>query len=162
MTASDGAIAMLPRVVALMLLLALPAAASAQGQMTVLPSKFPVQETADRLAKAIEEKGIKIAARIDHAAAAKAAGLELPPTVVLMFGNPKLGTPLMQANPRAGLDLPMKMLVWQDDAGKVWLGYAPPSALQTRYELQGKPAEDALKTMTGALGAFAKAATGAE
>lgn len=147
---------------ALLSVLLLPAAASAQGAMTILPSKHPVEDTVDRLAKAIEAKGIKIAARIDHAAGAKAAGLELPPTVVLLFGNPKLGTPLMQADPRVGLDLPMKMLVWQDKAGKVWVGYAPPLALQARYTLDGQPAADALKALAGALDGFAKAATGAE
>ena len=147
---------------ALLSVLLLPAAASAQGAMTILPSKHPVEDTVDRLAKAIEAKGIKIAARIDHAAGAKAAGLELPPTVVLLFGNPKLGTPLMQADPRVGLDLPMKMLVWQDKAGKVWVGYAPPSALQARYTLDGQLAADALKALAGALDGFAKAATGAE
>ena len=153
---------MLSRIVALLLVVACSATAQAQGQLTVLPSKFPVAETADRLAKAVEEKGIKVAARIDHAAGAKAAGLELPPTVVLMFGNPKLGTPVIQADPHAGLELPMKMLVWQDAAGKVWLGYAPPSGLQSRYDLKGKPVDDALAAMAGALAAFAKAATGAE
>lgn len=150
------------RLLALCLALLLPAAAAAQDPLTAVPSKFSVAETADRLAKAIEGKGIKIAARIDHAAGAKAVGLEMAPTVVLMFGNPKLGTPLMQADPRVGLELPMKMLVWQDSAGKVWLGYAPPAALPSRYALQGKPAQDALAAMTGAMQAFAKAAAGVE
>ncbi len=136
--------------------------AHAQGTMKVRASKYPVAETADRLAKAIEAKGIKIAARFDHAAGAKSAGLALPPTVVLVFGNPKLGTPLMQADPRIGIDLPMRMLVWQDKAGKVWVGYTPPSTLQARYGIKGKEAEATLKTMAGALEAFAKAATTAK
>ncbi|MDX2155295.1 MAG: DUF302 domain-containing protein [Hyphomicrobiaceae bacterium] len=112
--------------------------------------------------KAIESKGIRIGAKFDHEAGAKAAGLELPPTVVVMFGNPKLGTPLMQADPRIGIDLPMKMLVWQDKAGKVWVGYTPPSTLQARYGLDGKPSVDILKAMAGALDGFARAAAGAE
>lgn len=153
---------MLLRIIVLLLAIAGPTAASAQSAMTALPSKHPVEETVDRLTKAIESKGIKIAARIDHAAGAKAAGLELPPTVVLLFGNPKLGTPLMQADPRVGLELPMKMLVWQDKVGKVWVGYTPPAALQSRYTLDGQPAADALKALSGALEGFAKAATGAE
>jgi uncharacterized protein (DUF302 family) len=143
-------------------LLLAPAAANANGTMSTRESKFPVAETVDRLVKAIEEKGIKIAARFDHAAGAKAAGLELPPTVVVMFGNPKLGTPLMQADPRIGIDLPMKVLVWQDKAGKVWLGYTPPSTLQARYGLTGKASEDLLKTMNGALDGFTRAAAGAQ
>ncbi len=150
------------RLLALLVALVSPATAQAQGAMKIQPSKFTVEETADRLTKALEAKGIKVAARIDHAAGAKAAGLELPPTLVVMFGNPKLGTPLMQADPRIGLDLPMKMLVWQDKAGKVWLGYAPPSTLQARYGLKGKGPVESLKTMAGALEGFAKAATTAE
>lgn len=153
---------MLMRLAALVLVLMSPVAAAAQNAMTVLPSKHPVDVTVDRLTKAIEGKGIKIAARIDHAAAAKAAGLELAPTIVLLFGNPKVGTPLMQADPRVGLELPMKMLVWQDKAGKVWLGYTPASALQERYSLEGKPAADAAQALSGALAAFAKAATSDE
>jgi len=145
-----------------LLALSLPTIAAAQDAMTVRASKFPVEETAERLAKAIEGKGIKVGGRFDHAAGAKAAGLELAPTVVLMFGNPKLGTPLMQADPRIGLDLPMKMLVWQDKAGKVWVGYAPPATLQARYGVEGKAAGDAIAAMAGVLDGFAKAATGTE
>ena len=96
------------------------------------------------------------AARVDHAAAAKAAGLELKPTEVLMFGNPKLGTPLMQANRLVAIDLPMKVLVWEDDVGKVWISYTPPSTLKARYKIDGR--DDTLKAMAGALEAFANAA----
>jgi uncharacterized protein (DUF302 family) len=135
---------------------------AAKDTLKTQASKFTFDETVDRLSKAIEAKGIKIAAKFDHAAGAKAAGMELPPTVVLLFGNPKLGTPLMQADQRSGLDLPMKMLVWQDKAGKVHVGYAPPSALQDRYEVKGDGAANALKAMTGALDGFSKAATGSE
>lgn len=131
---------------------------AAPGTMKVRASKYPVTETADRLAKAIEAKGIKIAARFDHAAGAKTAGLELPPTVVLVFGNPKLGTPLMVADPRIGIDLPMRMLVWQDKAGKVWIGYTPPSTLQARYGIEGNGPVATLKKMAAALDAFAKTA----
>ena len=152
---------------ALFLAVALPSLAGtpgalAQGTVTTLTSKYPFDETVARLTKAIEAKGIKVASKFDHAAGAKAAGLELPPTVVLFFGNPKLGTPLMQADQRAGLDLPMKMLVWQDKAGKVQVGYAPPSGIQARYGIKGEGPDKVLKTMAGALDGFAKAATGAE
>ena len=150
------------RLLAVLLAMALPTLAHAEGTLKAFPSTFTVEETADRLSKAIEAKGIKVAARFDHAAGAKAAGLELPPTVVIMFGNPKLGTPLMQADPRIGLDLPMKVLVWQDKAGKVWLGYTPPSTLQARYGITGDGPVEGLKTMAGALEGFAKAATAAE
>jgi uncharacterized protein (DUF302 family) len=84
--------------------------------------------------------------------------MELPPTEVLMFGNPKLGTPLMQSNPKIGVDLPMKMLAWQDKTGKVWLGYAAPDALKARYGINDR--DEAFKAMTAALQALAKAASG--
>ncbi len=151
------------RVMLLFILLALPAAAKAQSQATITtyPSKYSVAETVSRLSKALEEKGITIAATIDHAAGAENAGLSLPPSVLVVFGNPKLGTPLMQAKPEIGLDLPMRMLVWQDGAGKVWVGYTPPGTLQARYGITSQSSVGVLRTMAGALAAFAKAATGA-
>lgn len=130
--------------------------ASAADEMAVKASKYPVKETADRLVAALEGKGIKPAARIDHAAAAKANGLDMPPTELVLFGNPKLGTPLMLANPQAAIDLPMRVLVWQDKAGKVWVGYVKPDALKARHTLGG--VDEQLKTMAGALDAFTKAA----
>src|SRR5690606_33638301 len=99
-------------------LLLLPTASFAQSQLVTVESNFDVAETVERLAAALEGKGIKVAARIDHAAGAKAAGLDMPPTQVVMFGNPKLGTPLMLANPDIAIDLPMKMVIWQDAGGK--------------------------------------------
>ena len=137
----------------------LPQAVLAQSLLLSTESKFSVKETADRLVKAIEEKGLKVAARVDHAAGAKAAGLEMPATEVVLFGNPKLGTPLMLSNPEIAIDLPMKMLVWQDKAGKVHIGYVAPDVLKLRYGIKDR--DDAFATMTGALAAFAKAAAGA-
>jgi uncharacterized protein (DUF302 family) len=121
-------------------------------------SKHTVAETMDRLAAELTKRGIKVAARIDHAAGAKAVGMELPPTQVMMFGNPKLGTPLMQVKPEIGLDLPMKVIAWQDKAGKVWVGYAPPAGLAKRYGVEGKG--EVLTAMTNALAALTKAAAG--
>lgn len=133
------------------------AGAARSEELAVKPSKFPVKETADRLVAALEAKGIKPAARIDHGAAAKANGLDMPPTEVVLFGNPKLGTPLMLANPHAAIDLPMRVLVWQDKAGKVWVGYVKPDDLKARHQLAG--VDEQLKAMAGALEAFTKAAT---
>jgi len=99
---------------------------SSAEELTVKGSKYPVKETVDRLTAALKDKGITPVARVDHAAAAKGVGLELKPTEVLLFGNPKLGTQLMQANRHIAIDLPMKVLAWEDDAGKVWLGYTSP------------------------------------
>ena len=139
-------------VMAMLIALALPFSTATADELMTKPSRFPVKETVDRLTTALKEKGVSPAARVDHAAAAKAAGLELKPTEVLMFGNPKLGTPLMQANRRVAIDLPMKVLVWEDDAGKVWIAYTPPSALKTRYKIEGR--DDTLKAMAGALEAL--------
>ena len=126
--------------------------------LATVESKFAVKETADRLAAELEKRGIRIAARIDHAAGAKSAGLDMPPTEVIMFGNPRLGTPLMLAQPSVAIELPMKMLIWQDSAGKVMIGYTPPSALKDRYQISGQ--DGPLTAMTGALDGLAKAASG--
>ena len=124
--------------------------------LTTVESRFSVKETSDRLGSEIERRGIRVAARIDHAAGAKSAGLDMPPTEVIMFGNPKLGTPLMLAQPSVAIELPMKMLVWQDKSGKVMIGYLPPSVLKDRYQISGQ--DETLKTMQGALAGLAKAA----
>lgn len=142
---------------ALIALAMLTTAASAQA-LTMRESKFAVKETADRLVAELDKRGIKVAARVDHAAGAKAVGLDMPPTEVVMFGNPKLGTPLMLAQPSVAIDLPMKMLIWQDKDGKVWIGYTPPSALQESHRISGQ--EGPLNTMAGALEGLAKAASG--
>ncbi len=126
--------------------------------LTTVESKFAVKETADRLAAELEKRGIRVAARIDHAAGAKAVGLDMPPTEVIMFGNPRLGTPLMLAQPGVAIELPMKMLIWQDKGGKVMVGYGPPSELKARYQISGQ--DEPLNAMTGALAGLAKAASG--
>ena len=100
-------------------------------------SKFDVSDTLDRLEVALGEKGIKPVARVDHAAAARAVDLELRPTQVLFFGNPQLGTPLMQSDQTAGLDLPMRVIAWEDEDGTTWLGYHSPEAMFARLELPG-------------------------
>lgn len=143
-------------VMTLLFAFALPLSATAADELATKPSKYSVKETVDRLTAALKDKGITPAARIDHAAAAKTAGLELKPTEVLMFGNPKLGTPLMQTNRHVAIDLPMKVLVWEDDAGKVWISYTPPATLRTRYKIESR--DETLATMAGALEAFTSAA----
>ena len=130
---------------------------AAETTFIVKESKLGVKETIDKLATALKAKGITIFARIDHASGAKKAGLELRPTELLIFGNPKLGTPLMQTDQRVGLDLPMKVLAWQDANGKVFVTYADPAGLNGRYQLDGK--EAILQKMTKALAAFTTVAT---
>jgi len=133
------------------------AANAASDDLVVRESRYSVQQTADRLVAALQGKGIVPVARIDHAAAAKASGLELPPTQVVLFGKPELGTPLMQAEPKIAIDLPMRMLVWQDATGKVRVAYTKADALSDRYAITGKARN--FSAMASALEAFAKAAT---
>jgi len=97
------------------------------------PSKYSVAETIDRLEAVFKAKGIKIFARIDQKAEAENAGLTLLPTQLLIFGNPKAGTPLMVAAPLSAIDLPLKALAWEDGEGSIWLSYNAPSYLKQRF-----------------------------
>ena len=99
----------------------------------------PVAETVERLETLLKSKGIKIFVRIDHAAEARAAGLTMRPTVLLIFGNPKIGTPLMNRHPSIAIDLPTKALIWESAEGKVWLSYNSPEYLQQRHRLDAPP-----------------------
>src|SRR3954447_23237451 len=101
--------------------------------LTIRPSSYGPKETMDRLPASVVDKGMAILALIDHAAAAAKVGLELRPTEVLIFGNPRAGTPLMQAAQTLGIDLPLRALVWQDEAGKTWVAYNDPEWLTERH-----------------------------
>jgi len=124
--------------------------------MMIIESKHPVGKTLDRLTRILGEKGIGIAARVNHAAAAEKVGMELRPTELLLFGNPELGMPLMQANQEAGFDLPMKALAWQDAEGKTWLRVTNPASIMAANALNG--VETVIEKMTAALGSMAAAA----
>jgi uncharacterized protein (DUF302 family) len=102
------------------------------------PSKYSVPETIARLSAILKTKGIAIFALVDHSGEADKAGLKMRPTQLLIFGNPKGGTPLMLAAPSVAIDLPLKALVWQDEEGKVWLSFNSPDYLQQRH---GFPAD---------------------
>ena len=103
--------------------------------LTTIPSNHRAKETMDRLEAEVRARGMVVFARVNHAAGAAQVGLSLRPTEVLMFGNAKAGTPLMQANQTIGIDLPLKALVWEDENGKVWLSYNEPSWLAQRHGL---------------------------
>lgn len=102
-------------------------------------SKLSVAETTDRLDAAFRAKGFKIFARIDQKAEAEAVGLTMRPMQLLIFGDPRAGTPLMVAYPTIGIDLPLKVLVWEDSEGRVWLSYTDPVYLQERHGLKDTP-----------------------
>jgi uncharacterized protein (DUF302 family) len=99
------------------------------------PSTRSVPETLDRLEAILKTKGVRVFARIDHAGEAARVGLSMPPTQVLIFGNPRAGTPVMLAAPTSAIDLPLKALAWQDAAGQVWLGYTDPAVFARRHGL---------------------------
>ena len=101
--------------------------------MTTVTSRFDALETAHRLKTALDARGLTLFAEIDHAAGAVAAGLELRPTLVLVFGNAKGGTPLMQADQRVGIDLPLKALIWEDPDTKTWIAYNDPLYVVRRH-----------------------------
>jgi uncharacterized protein (DUF302 family) len=129
--------------------------------LTTIESHFGPKETLDRLETEVKAKGLTVFARIDHAAGATSVGLNLLPTAVLIFGNARGGTPLMQSNQLIGIELPLKVLVWQDTSGKTWLSYVDPPNLAKRY---GLPAETAtaVSNLAGALRALTAKAAGPE
>lgn len=102
------------------------------------PSKYSVPETLQRLETILTSKGIQVFALVDHSGEAEKAGLKMPPTQLLIFGNPKGGTPAMLAAPLLAIDLPLKALAWQDGDGKVWLSYNDAAYLQRRFELSNE------------------------
>jgi uncharacterized protein (DUF302 family) len=108
-------------------------------------SPYSVPETLDRLEAILRAKSITVFARIDHSGEAAKVGLTMPPTQLLIFGNPKGGTPIMITAPLSAIDLPLKALAWQDTDGKVWLSFNDPHYLQSRYDLS----DDVLKPISG-------------
>ena len=100
-----------------------------------IPSRRSVDVTVDKLRTVLQSKGVKLFALIDHSGEAERAGLKMPPTKLLIFGNPKAGTPLMLAAPSAAIDLPLKILVAEDSQGKVWISYNSADYLKERHDL---------------------------
>jgi uncharacterized protein (DUF302 family) len=127
-----------------------------EGLITV-PSRSGPKETMDRLAAEVTAKGLTVFARIDHAAGAAEVGLSLRPTELLIFGNAKGGTPLMQSAQTIGIDLPLKALVWQDEQGRTFISYNDPAWLAKRHVAAALPVVEA---MTGLLAAVTGAAAG--
>lgn len=125
--------------------------------VVVVESPFGPDETYAKLRAAIERSQAAIIFELDHTENAASADLELMPTRVISFGNPRLGTPLMQANPRIGLDLPQKMLVWQEPDGITRLAYNDPVFIARRHGLEDEG--EAIARIRGALERFARAAT---
>jgi uncharacterized protein (DUF302 family) len=130
-----------------------------ENGLITLPSPHGAKATVDRLVAEVEAKGMTVFARIDHAAGAKEVGMALRPTELLIFGNARGGTPLMQAGQTTGIDLPLKALAWEDAGGKTWLSYNEPAWLAQRHGVENVAA--VTDRLAAALAAVAKAATGA-
>jgi uncharacterized protein (DUF302 family) len=137
--------------------LLLPAAALANDGTISVKSAQDVPATADKLVAALENKGMTVFARIDHAAGARKADMSLEATELVVFGNPKVGTALMKCGRGVGIDLPLKALIWQDGGGLTWLSYNDPAYLAERHKLEG--CDEVLEKVGKAQAGFAKAAT---
>lgn len=135
-------------------LLGMSLLANAAGDLVTKESRTGVQETMDKLEQIVRGKGLTVFNRIDHQANAAQAELKMGAAQVLIFGSPKLGTAIMQQDPAAGLDLPLRVLIYQDNTGKTWISYHDPGALESHYQLQGnaavKQAQGALENITDA------------
>jgi len=103
-----------------------------------ISSHHPVDQTVEKLRRILEAKGVTLFAIVDHSGEAAKAGMTMRPTKLLIFGNPKAGTPVMQAEPSSAIDLPLKILVWEDVDSRVWVSYNAPDYLRERHQI---PAE---------------------
>jgi uncharacterized protein (DUF302 family) len=143
------------RLAAVLALLGQALVGHAADGLLALKSPHSATDTMNRLEATVKERGLTVFARIDHAAGAAKVGKTLRPTELLIFGNPQGGTPLMECAQTAGIDLPLKALVWQDDSAQVWLGYNDPAFLAQRH---GAPACPVVENLRKALSGLAEAA----
>jgi len=144
-------------IIAFILALVFASPAQAEPGLINVKSAHDVKNTTDRLETILKEKGMNVFLRINHAVGARNVGQELRPTELLIFGNPKVGTPLMQCGQTLAIDLPQKALIWQDENGQVWLTYNDPQYLATRHGIDG--CKTVLDKVKNALKNFARAAT---
>ncbi len=144
-------------VLLMIMVLCMPLLAQADHGLITKPSAFSVKETIDRLENVLKKKGITVALRWAHDKKAKGVGIDVRPTELLIFGNPKLGSHMFTSNQASGIDFPMKALAWQDENGKVWLTYNNPAFLANRHGISDR--DEIVAKMTGALNKFSDIAT---
>jgi uncharacterized protein (DUF302 family) len=144
--------------VAVMLLIASVSAYAGDNGLITKKSKYSVTETIDRLEKVLKEKGITVALRWSHSDKAKNVGIDLRPTELLIFGNPKLGSNFFTSKQTSGIDLPMKVLAYKDEKGQVWLTYNDPQYIADRHGIKDRA--KVVAKMTKALDNFSSIATG--
>lgn len=142
------------RLVFALTLLSFVSVVDAADGLVALKSPHSAKETMSRLEKIVKERGLQVFAHVDHAAGAATVGASLRPTDLLIFGNPKGGTPLMECAQTAGIDLPLKALVWEDASAQVWIGYNDPAFLAKRH---GVPDCAAVKNLQKAMSGIAEA-----
>ena len=148
----------MPKLFVLLVLLTLPVGVlSADDNLIRIQSPHSVVITGNQLEAALLEKGMAVFARINHSGGAQKAGLDLAPTEQFIFGNPKIGTPLMDCQRTLAIDLPQKMLIWEDNSGQVWVAYNNPEYIKARHNVVG--CDEVFAKIAGALNNFAKAAT---
>lgn len=129
---------------------------SNETEMVTAPSVHTAAETVARLKSLLTKKGIEVFADVNHSTAARHVGMDLRPTQVVIFGNPRAGTPLMQVQQTMGLDLPLRILIWEDESGKVWLTYRRVETLAQRHRVVGQDA--AIQALDAGLAALAQEA----
>jgi uncharacterized protein (DUF302 family) len=138
------------RILVALTLAILVSAVSAADGLIAVKSPYSAKDTMNRLEELVKQRGLNIFARIDHAAGASKVGKSLRPTELLIFGNPQGGTPFMECAQSVGIDLPLKMLVWEDASSQVWLGYNDPAFIAQRHGVVQCPAVESLrKALTG-------------
>ena len=137
------------------LLISIPLYA-AEGMIDI-ESSFGVEETAERLQNVLKEKGMTIFNRVKHSDAAKNVGVELRETELIIFGNPKVGSPLMKCEQSVAIDLPQKAIIWKDSQGKVWISYNNPRYLEKRHGISN--CEGVISKIEKALAGITKAAS---
>ena len=143
--------------IACFIILLMATVVSAEEGLISIKSSHDVITTADRFESALAEKGITIFARIDHAAGARQIGEKLQPTLLIIFGSPAIGTPLIQRSRSMGIDLPLKALIWEDRAGQVWFSYTDPEALARRHGIT--ELKETIEGLQMTMNGFAQAAT---
>ena len=147
---------MLKKIIVLFAILPISISIFAADGLINVASIHSVTDTANKLEKVLSSKGMTIFKRIKHSEGAKKVGVDLNPTELIIFGNPKVGSPLMKCTQSVAIDLPQKALIWQDDDNKVWISYNDPAYLKQRHNIQG--CEEVLKKVSGALSKLTAAA----
>jgi len=147
---------MIKKILLTLVILPLSVSLFAADGIIKVKSNHSVEQTANKLEKVLLSKGMKIFQRVKHSEGAKTVGININPTEVIIFGNPKVRAPLMKCAPTVAIDLPQKAVIWQDASNKVWISYNDPAYLKQRHNIQG--CDEVLAKVSGALSKLTGAA----